>query len=134
MASSSKKEHPLVSNQAKALETLGKKVAEARIARGWTQRDLSERVGANEVSIRRLEQGETNISVVLFGRVAGALKESPAELLNDLKSEEELLDDAYEENRLEIEERTAAMGLRQLDHRSKKALLQLLGYWPRDGD
>ncbi len=44
------------------LETLGKLINAARLARGFTQKQLAERAGTSERTITRLESANTNIA------------------------------------------------------------------------
>jgi ribosome-binding protein aMBF1 (putative translation factor) len=52
---------------------LGRQILDLRLARGWTQEDLAERVGTKQANISRLENGLLNPSVDMLQRVAGAL-------------------------------------------------------------
>lgn len=42
---------------------LGSRIREARAGRGWTQRELAERVGATPATIAKVERGELTVGV-----------------------------------------------------------------------
>lgn len=44
---------------------LGARIREARIARGWTQRELAERVGTTSATIGKVERGDLTVGVGL---------------------------------------------------------------------
>lgn len=63
------------------LRTLGSNVREARVARGWTLRELSDRSGVSLRFLVQLESGAGNISVRRLACVADALNTTPSGLL-----------------------------------------------------
>ena len=69
-----KKPHPL------AL-AVGRRVAELRKAKGWTQTDLSRRCGFNQKRMSDIERGVTTAQLDTLARVAGALAVGPRNLL-----------------------------------------------------
>lgn len=95
------------------LASLGDRVRALRAHRGMTRRVLARDSGVSERYLAQLEQGQSNISVVLLARVAEALRTEPSELLQMREgqtSEEVLIADL----------------LRGLNADSHKALLQML--------
>jgi ribosome-binding protein aMBF1 (putative translation factor) len=71
--------------RARSAYTLGKKVREAREARGWSQAQLAARVGISQPAIARLELGSTEPRVSTLHRIAAALD---ARLVVDLVLDE----------------------------------------------
>jgi XRE family aerobic/anaerobic benzoate catabolism transcriptional regulator len=65
------------------LDELGRRVREARTARGWTLRELSERSGVSLRFLVQLESGTGNISVRRLAQLAAALGTTAAALLGD---------------------------------------------------
>jgi transcriptional regulator with XRE-family HTH domain len=55
------------------LRTVGRRVAQARGDRGWTQEQLAEAIGIEPVSLSRLETGDRALSLTTLGLVADAL-------------------------------------------------------------
>jgi XRE family aerobic/anaerobic benzoate catabolism transcriptional regulator len=66
---------------ADVLATLGRRARAARLARGWTLRDVAERSGVSSRFLVQLEAGEGNISVRRLADLARALGTTAAELL-----------------------------------------------------
>lgn len=64
------------------LRALGRRVAEARRARGWTQEALAEAIGIGAVSLSRLEGGHRALSLSTLVQIAGVLDVRLAELLD----------------------------------------------------
>ena len=62
-------------NETESLRAIGEAIAKKREKIKMTQRDLAEKVGTTQTSIRRLEQGATNMSVVTLVRVFKLLSE-----------------------------------------------------------
>lgn len=65
------------------LSDLGRRVREARIARAWTRRELSERSGVSLRFLVQLEAGGGNISVRRLAELASALDTTAAALLEN---------------------------------------------------
>ena len=120
---------PLKENGKSALKRIGEEVAAARGQR--SQRWLADLVGTTEASIRRLERGETNASVILFARTAQVLGLDVNELLAPIESEESLVKRHFGEHKSYIEERTSAMELNTETFSVKRELLRLLELWPK---
>jgi transcriptional regulator with XRE-family HTH domain len=59
----------------------GRRLADLRRQRYWTQTDLAERSGINRTYISGLENGERNIGLLNLVRLAAALEVPPVELL-----------------------------------------------------
>ena len=55
------------------LRRVGRRVAQARAERGFTQQQLSEAVGVEPVSLSRLETGDRALSLSTLGEIADAL-------------------------------------------------------------
>ncbi len=55
------------------LRTVGRRVAQARADRGWTQEQLAEVIGIESVSLSRLETGDRALSLTTLGLIADAL-------------------------------------------------------------
>lgn len=53
---------------------LGLQFRDARAARGWSQRELSERSGVRQADISRIERGAGNPTEVTLQRLASALE------------------------------------------------------------
>ena len=130
---------PLRENERENLKRIGEKIAKARESHilpdgtiRASQRRLAELVGTTQTSIRRLENGEANVSIAVLVRAAKILGlDDWDDLLRSIKPEMTLVNERYEENREDIEGRTAAMGLERITYYEQKALLQLMGLWPR---
>lgn len=95
------------------LASLGDRVRALRAHRGMTRRVLARDSGVSERYLAQLEQGQSNISVVLLARVAEALRTEPSELLQMREGQTS-------------EEVQIADLLRGLNADSHKALLQML--------
>ena len=119
----------LDANERDVLQAIGARIAEARGEN--SQRWLADLVGTTQTSIRRLERGETSVSVTLLVRSAKVLGLDVQELVADIEPELTLVDSKYAEYSDFIEQRTSAMGLRSLDFHTKRELLKLLSLWPR---
>jgi ribosome-binding protein aMBF1 (putative translation factor) len=48
-------------------------IIDRRLKRGWSQKQLAEKIGTRQPVISRLERGEANPSLAFLRRVAGAL-------------------------------------------------------------
>lgn len=64
------------------LHGVGRRVADARKARGWTQEALSENLGIEPVTLSRLETGDRALSLSTLARVAQALGVGLGDLLD----------------------------------------------------
>ena len=130
---------PLRENERDVLKRIGTEVVRARErlelpdgSTGASQRQLAELVGTTQTSIRRLENGEANVSITVFVRTAKVLGLTDwDDLLGPIKPQLSLVKETYEERREEIEGRTAALGLGRITYFEQKSLLQLMGLWPR---
>ncbi|WP_179958200.1 helix-turn-helix domain-containing protein [Chitinimonas arctica] len=56
-----------------ALKQLGAKLREARIQRGWTQREFAQRVGVHESTLVRLEAGDAGVTTAVLACALNAL-------------------------------------------------------------
>jgi transcriptional regulator with XRE-family HTH domain len=64
---------PRVDTQA-ALMDLGRRIAELRADRGWTQEQFAARLGVDPSHLRKIETGRLNVTVRTLVRVASALE------------------------------------------------------------
>ena len=119
----------LLANERHVLQRIGERIAKERGER--SQRWLSDFIGTNQTSIRRLERGESSLSAVLLARAAKVLNLDLQELMSGIEPEVTLVDQVYEEHQDSIEQRTSAMGLGELDFHTKRELLRLLKLWPK---
>ena len=55
------------------LRRVGRRVAQARADRGWTQERLAEAISLEPVSLSRLETGDRALSISTLGMIADAL-------------------------------------------------------------
>ena len=67
--------------QAVTQDELGRRVADARQGRGWTQGELARRVGLTQTSVSRIETGARAVSSVELAELAEALDVSVLDLL-----------------------------------------------------
>ena len=67
-----------------AVEQFGRNVRAARLARGWTQEELSAASGLAVVQVSRIERGVREIRLTTLLRLLKALDVAPARLLEDL--------------------------------------------------
>ena len=69
-----------MASDAAMLRALGKRVRDLRHARGFSQERLAELANIHENHVRRIEGGTANPSYLVVGRIARALRVSPADL------------------------------------------------------
>lgn len=67
-----------------ALQAFGRNVRAARLAKGWTQEDLSGHSGLAVVQVSRIERGAREVRLTTIVRLVTALKVSPDDLLDGL--------------------------------------------------
>ncbi|MBV2184692.1 MAG: helix-turn-helix domain-containing protein [Rhizobium sp.] len=96
-------------------QRLGRNIAAARKAQGWTQATLAERVGMEPESISRIERGATLPSLAVLERLAALLRTSVADLLAEYPGS------AYSES-----QRIAAL-LDRLEPQARADVLDLVG-------
>lgn len=65
---------------------LGRRVAELRNARGWTQERFAERLAVSVQYLRRIELGQTHVTVPKLVELANALRVLPADLFRKPRS------------------------------------------------
>ena len=63
----------LVSYMADIKQQVGQQIREARKAKGYTQKEVSEKLGISEGSYNRYENGSANLSIETIQRVAHVL-------------------------------------------------------------
>jgi transcriptional regulator with XRE-family HTH domain len=64
----------------RALKDVGRRIAESRRERGWTQEELAERLGIQANNLQRVELGMQNLTVRSLVRLANGLGVSLATL------------------------------------------------------
>jgi transcriptional regulator with XRE-family HTH domain len=62
-------------------ESLGRRIADHRAKRGWTQSDLAERLGVSRVAVSHLEAGMSTPGERTVALLAGLFKQEPHELV-----------------------------------------------------
>ena len=67
-----------------AIVRFGRNVRAARLARGWTQEDLSRATGLAVVQVSRVERGKREVRLTTLLRLMAALETRPTELLDGL--------------------------------------------------
>ena len=68
-----------VENGRKFLISLGCRIRNCRLSRGWTQEDLSERAGLSAKYIGEVERGEKNPTYLVLVQIADAIGIKPRE-------------------------------------------------------
>lgn len=63
------------------LRAFGKRVRDAREARGWTQEDLAEKANLDRTYIGGIERGERNVALLNLNKLAVALGESAVRIV-----------------------------------------------------
>jgi transcriptional regulator with XRE-family HTH domain len=66
------------------VQRFGQNVRAARLARGWTQEDLSHASGLAVVQVSRIERGAREIRLTTLLRLLTALEQRPDELLSGI--------------------------------------------------
>lgn len=64
------------------VQAFGGRVREQRIAKGWNQRELAERVGVDRNWVSAIESGRQNVSLQTLRKFAEALSMDPTDLLS----------------------------------------------------
>jgi transcriptional regulator with XRE-family HTH domain len=62
-----------VPREERLIRAVGRRVAELREARGWTQSELGERLGIALKGVQRIEHGKMNLTLRSLVRIAAAL-------------------------------------------------------------
>lgn len=70
----------------RAIDDFGRRVAELRKAKGWTQRVLAERWGLSEQYVKLVEGGYENLTIESLTLLAGVLGVAAFELLRPPRS------------------------------------------------
>lgn len=74
-------QYPVTPHRDEVRRALGKRIRTARVACGWTQRQLASVAGMHPAYIGSVERGERNIGFDNLARIAEALEVSLAVLL-----------------------------------------------------
>jgi transcriptional regulator with XRE-family HTH domain len=61
-------------------QQVGDRIRQLRTERGWTQRELTERIGV-DINISSIERGQITVRIDTLQRIADALEVAPRELL-----------------------------------------------------
>jgi len=69
--------------QADVLVQLGKRVREARLAKGWSQERLAEASGLHRTYIGGIERGERNVSILNISKIAQVLGKTASDLTSE---------------------------------------------------
>lgn len=69
-----------VPNATRIIRDIGRRIAELRTARGWTQAQFAEVLGIAVPNLQRMEQGRQNFTVRTLVAVARKLECEPREL------------------------------------------------------
>jgi transcriptional regulator with XRE-family HTH domain len=77
---SSEAAHDVLGGASRGERAVGRRVAELRGDRGWTQETFAERLGVSVQYLRRIELGKTHITVPKLVEFANALRVAPAAL------------------------------------------------------
>ena len=65
---------------------MGRRIAELRVERGWTQETFAQEAEVSVGYVRRLEVGDENLTLSSMVKLANLLDVAPAELLQAPKS------------------------------------------------
>ncbi len=77
------------------LEKIGKRVAEIRIEKGWTQAELAKKVGTSQSAIFRIENGKQNVSFEMIERLNEVFSETIISV-NDAGEQSYLIEGGHE--------------------------------------
>ena len=119
----------LKENERDVLRTVGERIASRRNKKGLTQRRLADMVGTTQTSIRRMEKGQTNTSIIVLMRTFKVLGMDLVKHLEGVKPREILIEIAWVENEDYIEQTTSAMGLTKKNIQTKRTLMEMLDIW-----
>lgn len=72
-------------NATKVLRDIGRKIAEIRAAKGWTQERFAEALGIAVQNVARMEQGRQNLTVRTIVRLARTLGCTPRSLWDPVR-------------------------------------------------
>ncbi|MDP8247280.1 MAG: helix-turn-helix transcriptional regulator [Candidatus Tritonobacter lacicola] len=61
------------SSRSEYMRFIGEQIKKARLSRGWTQKELADRIGAAQRNISAMETGKSNMTMATFVKVARAL-------------------------------------------------------------
>jgi HTH-type transcriptional regulator/antitoxin HipB len=67
------------------VHAFGRNVRAARLARGWTQEELSDRADLAVVQVSRIERGVREVRLTTIVRLLVALEAAPNELFDGLR-------------------------------------------------
>ncbi len=69
-------------NQKERLKCIGEKISQIRVAQKLSKVQLAFEIGSSESSIRRIENGQVNISIGMLIKIAIALNVKPSEIID----------------------------------------------------
>lgn len=78
----------MIETPARVTKDVGRRIAELRLGRGWTQEDLAERLRMPLKNLQRIERGLQNLTIKTLVRFATVLGVRTAELFEAPKSRE----------------------------------------------
>lgn len=114
-----------MSRRKAAINQLGEKVRRAREAKGLSTQHLADTVGLSSQQIRRIESGQSEATAIVLGRIARTLGTYVDELLDHVRTVEEIADSLWEEHDLAAK----LEGSQEADFLAKKAILTSMGLW-----
>jgi XRE family aerobic/anaerobic benzoate catabolism transcriptional regulator len=109
------------------LTKLGHRIKQARLDRGWSQRELGERAGLSARFLVQLERGDANPSIGRLGDLAGALELSAVSLLAGLGPGDAVDEIAVHARELALAERRRLLLRLRTERKEKLALVGLRG-------
>lgn len=65
---------------------LGERVRKLRLERGWTQEHAAESIAISVKQLRRLEQGQANVTLATLVALGAGFRVGVAELFTDVRS------------------------------------------------
>ena len=114
-----------MSRRKTAINQLGEKIRRVRQAKGLSTQQLADAVGLSSQQIRRIECGQSEATAIVFGRIARTLNTSADELLDHVRTVEEIADSLWKKHDLAAK----LEGSQQAEFLAKKAILTSMGLW-----
>jgi len=114
-------------------EVLAKKIRAARQDAGLTQKQLADLVDLSEQQVRRIENAESQVSAVTFGRIAKACKLSLSRLssmFDQINTVEFRVNRLWSRHGVKIGVHKRES--KNLDYHTKRKILESLGFWDED--
>ena len=108
-----------------SLVELGRRIREAREAKGLSYQELADLVDLSHHQLRRIEKGESNPHVLAFARIGKELLASLDGLLGDVETVREKTRRLWESHEVALQ----VAGSRPPDWKAKMAILKAMGLW-----